>query len=195
MAKVARQMVEEAGLDVNVLLEKLIAAAGAEFTTFYYYTILRVGAIGMEGEGLKEIIEDARIEDRNHFEALTPRIYELGGELPRDIRKFADIAGCPDAYLPDSLAGGKTPSGPSTTDLLNVLVEAERCAVRTYTDICNYTAGKDHRTYDLALAILNEEIEHEAWFSEFLGEGPSGHFRRGAPGDSPYVRRFMTAGS
>jgi len=195
MAKVARQMVEEAGLDVNVLLEKLVAAAGAEFTTFYYYTILRVGAIGMEGEGLKEIIEDARIEDRNHFEALTPRIYELGGELPRDIRKFADIAGCPDAYLPDSLAGGKTPSGPSTTDLLNVLVEAERCAVRTYTDICNYTAGKDHRTYDLALAILNEEIEHEAWFSEFLGEGPSGHFRRGAPGDSPYVRRFMTAGS
>jgi ferritin-like protein len=39
---------------------------------------LRVNAIGFGGEGLKEIIEDARIEDRNHFEALTPRIYELG---------------------------------------------------------------------------------------------------------------------
>ena len=88
MGKVARQMVEEAGVDVAVLLDKLVAAAGAEFTTFYYYTILRVSAIGMEGEGLKEIIEDARIEDRNHFEALTPRIYELGGELPRDIRKL-----------------------------------------------------------------------------------------------------------
>ena len=152
MGKVARQMVEEAGVDVAVLLDKLVAAAGAEFTTFYYYTILRVSATGMEGEGLKEIIEDARIEDRNHFEALTPRIYELGGELPRDIRKFADIAGCPDAYLPDSLAGGLSPTGPSLQDLLTVLVEAERCAIRTYTDICNYTAGKDHRTYDLALA-------------------------------------------
>lgn len=193
MAKVARQMVEEAGIDVNVLLEKLVAAAGAEFTTFYYYTILRVAAIGPEGEGLKEIIEDARIEDRNHFEALTPRIYELGGELPRDIRAFADQAGCPDAYLPDSLAGGKTPTGDSFRDLLTVLVEAERCAVRTYTDICNYTAGKDHRTYDLSLAILHEEVEHEAWFSEFLGEGPSGHFRRGTPGESPYVSRFMSA--
>ncbi len=195
MGKVARQMVEEAGVDVAVLLDKLVAAAGAEFTTFYYYTILRVSAVGMEGEGLKEIIEDARIEDRNHFEALTPRIYELGGELPRDIRKFADQAGCPDAYLPDSLAGVKTPTGPSLQDLLTVLVEAERCAIRTYTDICNYTAAKDHRTYELSLAILNEEVEHEAWFSEFLGEGPSGHFRRGAPGDSPYVARFMTAGS
>ncbi len=193
MGKVARQMVEDAGLDVKVLLDKLIAAAGAEFTTFYYYTILRVAAIGMEGEGLKEIIEDARIEDRNHFEALFPRIYELGGELPRDIRTFADVAGCPDAYLPDSLAGGRAPTGDSLRDLLTVLVEAERCAVRCYTDLCNFTAGKDHRTYELSLAILNEEVEHEAWFSEFLGEGPSGHFRRGAPGDSPYVTRFMTA--
>lgn len=52
------------------------------------------------------------------------------------------------------------------------------------------TAGKDHRTYDLALAILNEEIEHESWFSEFLGEGPSGHFlRRGET--SPFVGKFM----
>ena len=209
MGRVAREMVEQAGLDVNVLLDKLVAAAGAEFTTFYYYTLLRVNAIGLDGEGMKEIIEDARIEDRNHFDALVPRLYELGGKLPDDIRTFADIAGCPDAYLPDSLGGAtadrKAPSastamgayppmgGNAVNDLLTVLVEAERCAIRTYTDICNYTAGKDHRTYELSLAILNEEVEHESWFSEFLGEGPSGHFRRGAPGHSPYVSKFMTA--
>ncbi len=185
MGKVARQVVEQAGIDVNGLLDKLVRAAAAEFTTFYYYTILRVNAIGFEGEGLKEIIEDARIEDRNHFEALTPRIYELGGALPRDIRKFADVAGCPDAYLPSN------PQDPKA--LLNVLVEAERCAIRVYTEICGMTAGKDPRTYELATAILQEEVEHEAWFSEFLGEGPSGHFRRGRPGASPYVRRFLTA--
>jgi ferritin-like protein len=74
-----------------------------------------------------------------------------------------------------------------------VLVEAERCAIRTYTEIRNMTFGKDHRTYEVASAILHEEVEHEAWFSEYLGEGPSGHFRGGALGASPYVRRFMTA--
>ena len=42
--------------------------------------------------------------------------------------------------------------------------------IKGYTAICNLTAGKDHRTYALSLAILHEEIEHEAWFSEFLGE-------------------------
>jgi ferritin-like protein len=79
--------------------------------------------------------------------------------------------------------------------LLEVLVEAERCAVRVYSEICEMTAGKDPRTYELSAAILNEEIEHEAWFSEFLGEGPSGHFRRGAPGESPYVSRFLVVPS
>ncbi len=185
MGKVARQVVEQAGVDVKVLVDKLVRAAGAEFTTFYYYTILRVNSIGFDGEGLKEIIEDARIEDRNHFEALAPRIYELGGALPRDIRQFADIAGCPDAYLPSNPRDMKA--------MLAVLVEAERCAIRTYNEICNMTFGKDHRTYDLALAILHEEVEHESWFSEYLGEGPSGHFRRGAPGTSPFARRFMSA--
>ena len=59
--------------------------------------------------------------------------------------------------------------------MLKVLVNAERCAVKGYAELCNMTAGKDHRTYELSLAILNEEVEHESWFSEFLGEGPSGH--------------------
>ncbi len=183
MGKVAREVVEKAGVNIDELLKKLVRAASAEFTTYYYYTILRVNSIGFEGEGLKEIIEDARIEDRNHFEALTPRIYELGGALPRDIRDFAKDAACPDAYLP------KDPK--NMQEMLKVLVEAERCAIRVYTEICHMTFGKDYRTYDLSLGILHEEIEHEAWFSEYLGEGPSGHFRRGAPGESPYTSRFL----
>jgi ferritin-like protein len=125
--------------------------------------ILRVNLIGLEGEGIKEIAEAARIEDRNHFEALVPRIYELGGKLPGSMKDFHDVSACPPAGLP------KDPT--KTVDMLKVLVEAERCAVRGYTHI-------------------NEEIEHESWFSEFLGEGPSGHFmRRGET--SPFVGKFL----
>jgi ferritin-like protein len=175
-------MVEQAGVDVDQLLELLVQNASAELTTFYYYTILRVNLIGLEGEGIKEIAETARIEDRNHFEALVPRIYELGGALPGDMKTFHDISACPPASLPDKANDAES--------LLKVLVEAERCAVRGYSHICSLTAGKDHRTYDLALAILHEEVEHESWFSEFLGEGPSGHFlRRGET--SPFVSKFM----
>ncbi len=182
MARVAREMVEKAGVNLDQLVELLVKNASAELTTFYYYTILRVNLIGLEGEGIKEIAEVARIEDRNHFEALVPRIYELGGKLPSNMKDFHDLSACPPAGLP------KDPTKPM--DILKVLVEAERCAVRGYSHICNMTAGKDHRTYDLSLAILNEEIEHESWFSEFLGEGPSGHFmRRGET--SPFVGKFL----
>lgn len=182
MAKVAIEMVKKAGVDVDTLLNLLVKNAAAELTTYYYYTILRANLIGLEGEGVKEIAETARIEDRNHFEALVPRIYELGGKLPDCMKDFHDISACPPANLP------KDPN--NTLEIIKVLVEAERCAVRGYTQICDMTAGKDHRTYDLALAILNEEIEHESWFSEFLGEGPSGHFlRRGET--SPFVSKFL----
>jgi ferritin-like protein len=176
-------MVEEAGVDVDELLKLLVANAAAELTTFYYYTILRVNLIGMDGEGLKEITEDARIEDRNHFEALVPRIYELGGKLPDDMNAFHDMSACPPARLPKDPTDAKA--------IVEVLLKAEQCAVQGYTQICHLTAGKDHRTYELALAILNEEIEHEAWFAEFLGQGPSGHFRRREVGESPFVSKFL----
>jgi ferritin-like protein len=136
-------------------------------------------------EDYKEICEDARLEDRAHFEFITPRIYELGGSIPRDIREFADRAGCPDAYLPDD---------PTPTNILTTLLEAERCAIRTWSEICDLTLGKDPRTYDMASRILQEEIEHEAWFIELLSRErdgvarPSGHFRRGTPGEAPYSK-------
>ena len=183
MALVSRQLVEKAGVNVEELVDLLVRNAAAELTTFYYYTLLRVNLIGMEGEGLKGITEDARIEDRNHFEALVPRIYELGGRLPDDMKAFHDLSACPSASLPKDPTDVKA--------ILEVLLKAEQCAVRGYTHICNITAGKDHRTYELALAILNEEIEHEAWFAEFLAQGPSGHFRRREVGESPFVSKFL----
>jgi ferritin-like protein len=205
--RVGVEAIEARGVDVRELLDKLVDAAGAEFTTYYDYTILRMNLAGKED--YKEICEDARLEDRSHFELITPRIYELGGQLPADIRTFADRAGCPDAYLPgysgvteegvervEEIQAG----GVKAEDILRVLLEAERCAIRTWSEICDLTFGKDPRTYDMAARILNEEVEHEAWFIELLSmerdgvSRPSGHFRRGEPGDAPYSKntRFYT---
>jgi ferritin-like protein len=205
--RVGVEAIEARGVNVQELIEKLIDAAGAEFTTYYYYTILRMNLAGKED--YKEICEDARLEDRSHFELITPRIYELGGQLPADIRTFADRAGCPDAYLPGysgvteegvERAEEIQTEGVKAEDILQVLLEAERCAIRTWSEVCDLTFGKDPRTYDMAARILNEEVEHEAWFIELLSmerdgvSRPSGHFRRGEPGDAPYSKntRFYT---
>ena len=181
--RVGIEQIRMRGVDVDQLRETLIDAAGAEFTTYYYYTILRMYLAG--NEDYKEICEDARLEDRAHFELITPRIYELGGSLPRDIREFADRAGCPDAFLPGD---------PTPVNILTTLLEAERCAIRTWSEVCDMTFGKDPRTYDMAARILQEEVEHEAWFIELLSKerdgkvNPSGHFRRGNPGEAPYSK-------
>lgn len=181
--RVGVEQLEARGVNVEELREKLIDAAGAEFTTYYYYTVLRMYLAG--NEDYKEICEDARLEDRAHFELITPRIYELGGSLPTDIRDFADRASCADAYLPKN---------PTAAGILEVLLEAERCAIRTWSEVCDLTFGKDPRTYDMASRILQEEVEHEAWFIELVSKErdgvirPSGHFRRGEPGDAPYSK-------
>lgn len=194
--RVGVEVLEARGVDVDALREKLIDAASSEFTTYYYYTIMRMYLAG--NEDYKEICEDARLEDRAHFELITPRIYELGGSLPYDIRRFADRSGCPDAYLPGTNNGTSAPSatGPTAAEILEVLLEAERCAIRCWSEVCDLTLGKDPRTYDMAARILNEEIEHEAWFIELLSmerDGvvrPSGHFRSGQPGEAAYSRNM-----
>lgn len=81
-------------------------------------------------------------------------------------------------------------AGEPARDLLTVLLESARCGIRTYTGICDLTAGKDFRTHNLADAILNEKIEHEAWLKEFLGDGEGGKFHRGFRGRAPYVSHF-----
>jgi ferritin-like protein len=178
--RVGMETIRERGGDPEEIREKLIDAIGAEFTTYYYYTNLRTHLAG--NEDYKEITEDARLEDRAHFELVMPRVYELGGTLPNDIRDFADRASCPDADLPED---------PSPENILEVLLEAERCAIRTWSEVCDMTRECDPRTYDMAQRILQEEIDHEAWFIELLsmerdGEvNPAGHFVRGEPGDAP----------
>ena len=169
------EVIEKAGINVEKLIDKLARGVASELMTYYYYTILRMHLTGLEGEGLKEIAEDAGIEDRMHFELMTPRLYELGGRLPNDIRKFADMAGCPNPFLPDNWEDPKS--------ILKVLLNAEQCAIRVWSEVCEMTIGRDPRTCGLAQRILTEEVEHESWFLELLYGRPSGHFRRSFPGE------------
>ncbi|WP_122090506.1 DNA protection during starvation protein [Halalkalicoccus subterraneus] len=178
--RVGMEVIRERGGEPEEIRETLIDAIGAEFSTYYYYTNLRTHLAG--NEDYKEITEDARLEDRAHFELVMPRVYELDGKIPEDITDFMDRASCPHAELPED---------PQPENILEVLLEAERCAIRTWSEVCDMTQGCDPRTYDMAQRILQEEMDHEAWFIELLsmerdGEvNPAGHFVRGEPGEAP----------
>jgi ferritin-like protein len=49
-----------AGVEVDKLVDMLVRNTAPELATCYFHTILRVNLIGLQGEGLKEITEDAR---------------------------------------------------------------------------------------------------------------------------------------
>lgn len=116
-------------------------------------------------------------------------VYE-GADLSILVRDFRELKPPANDRSCSTGNSGRRALDCSLEAILTILVEAERCVVRGYTNICNITVGKDHRTHDLSQAIFNEEVEHESWFSEFLGEGPSGHFlRRGET--SPFVSKFL----
>ncbi|NMJ86534.1 MAG: DNA protection protein DPS [Thaumarchaeota archaeon] len=174
-------ILKQNGVDIDELLKQLVYNASVEFTAFYYFTNLRAHCTGVEGESIKGVIEDARLEDLSHFESCLSRIYEIGGILPNDAQEFIRMSGCEFLQLP-----------PNKTDIKEILKKclvAEQGAIVNWNKVCNMIYDKDPTTYDLAKDILREEIEHEAWFLELLYGRPSGHMRRKFAGERPHTRK------
>lgn len=179
-------VLEQNGLDVDELVRQLVVNSSVEFTAYYYFTLLRANCTGLDGEGIKGVIEDARLEDLSHFESCIERIYQLGGSLPRDATNYIRMSGCEFLQL--------QADGP--TDLKAILercLKAEQGAIVNWNKVCQMTHGKDPATYDIAKDILAEEIEHESWFLELLHGRPSGHMRRRYSGERPHTRRHSRA--
>ena len=145
------EVLKKNGIDVDKLIKELVTNASVEFTAYYYFTLLRANCTGMEGEGIKGVIEDARLEDLSHFESCIERIYQLGGSLPKDATDFIKMSGCEFLQLP-----------PNPTDIKAILekcLKAEQGAIVNWDRVCQMTSGKDPVTFDIAKDILAEEIE------------------------------------
>jgi ferritin-like protein len=179
------KILEQNGVNIKELINALVYNASVEFTAYYYFTNLRAHCTGMEGEGLKGVIEDARLEDLSHFESCLSRIYELGGTLPINAQDFIKMSGCEFLQLPTNPTDTKA--------ILEKCLKAEQGAIVNWNKVCKMTNGKDPATYDVAKDILREEIEHEAWFLELLYGRPSGHMRRKYPGERPHTQKHSRA--
>lgn len=182
MSRIARELLDRAGVDVDVLIQELTAAARTKVIAHYRYTILHASLAGVADKALLEVLMDVRTEHGNHFDALVTRIYELDGRLPDDLGVFTTA----DTSTEDLLSlVGESPDA-----LVNALLGSGWRTAPTCTRLRELTRGKDHRTHRLAEAILFEESEHEAWFHEFLGTGSPARFQRGFRGRSPYLSRL-----
>lgn len=143
--------VQIANLNVEELIKSLNEALAEEWLAFYQYW---VGARIMEGPMRSEVEPELLLhaqQELNHAVLVVQRIIQLGGTPILDPKEWFNHAKC--AY--------EAPTDPYIEEILNQNLNGERCAISRYQSIADMTNGKDYSTYQMAVTILNEEIEHE----------------------------------
>lgn len=152
--------VQIANLNVEELIKNLNEALSEEWLAFYQYW---VGARVMEGPMRSEVEPELLLhaqQELNHAVLVVQRIIQLGGTPILDPKEWFEHAKC--AY--------ESPKDPYIEEILKQNLSGERCAISRYQSIADMTNGKDYSTYQMAVTILNEEIEHEedieAWIKD-----------------------------
>ncbi|MBW6458089.1 MAG: ferritin [FCB group bacterium] len=155
-----KQAIEILDLDVKKLIDMLNAALCEEWLAYYQYWI---GARVLEGPMRTEVEPELLIhanEELNHAVMVVDRITQLGGTPVLTPEEWTKWAGC--KY--------ETPSDPYVEVILKQNLDGERCAIRRYQQIADFTDGKDHATYQMAITILNDELEHEQEIEDWLND-------------------------
>lgn len=146
-----RQIIEERGIKLDELTTMLNKAFADEWLAYYQYWMGAKVAVGMPKEAVvAELLQHAADELR-HAGMVADRIIQLGGTPLLEPKFWYDETNC----------GYDTPSDPNVRVLLDQNIKGEQCAINAYKAIIDYTKDKDPVTYDMALQIMSDEIEHE----------------------------------
>ena len=139
------------GLDVSVLLKLLNQAYASEWLAYYQYWL---GAKVIKGPMKDAVAAELTLhatEELNHATLVSGRIIQLGGTPALSPRDWFELSPC--KY--------DAPSDPYVAVLLDQNIAGEQCAISTYKALMDATKDKDMVTYNLALTILTQEVEHE----------------------------------
>lgn len=155
-----KHAIKISNLDNEKLVQMLNEALAEEWLAYYQYW---VGARVMEGPMRSEIEPELLLhadQELNHAVLVIGRILQLGGTPLLNPSQWTKFAKC----------DYEEPIDPYVEEILNQNLRGERCAIQRYQDIAEFTNGKDHATYQMAITILNEELEHEedieAWLND-----------------------------
>jgi bacterioferritin len=155
-----KEAIKVATVDLDKLLAMLNAALSEEWLAYYQYWI---GARLMEGPMRSEVEPELLLhadQELGHALLVVNRIIQLGGTPVINPQDWTKLARCPyDA-----------PDDHYIEVILEQNLKGERCAIQRYEEIANFTSGKDHSTHQMAVTILNEELEHENDIEDWLND-------------------------
>jgi bacterioferritin len=142
---------EIVGMDVDQLLDMLNRAFASEWLAYYQYWL---GARVIKGPMKDAVAAELNLhatEELNHAVLLSGRIVQLGGTPVLDPKDWFALSPC--RYDP--------PADSFVAAILAQNIAGEQCAISAYKQLMDTTKDKDMVTYNLALTILQQEVEHE----------------------------------
>ena len=149
MGKVGRSIIQ--GIEVDEVIALLNRAYADEWLAYYQYFIEAKVVKGiMKDAAIAELIQHAADELR-HATMVADRIIQLGGTPLLHPKDWLEKANC--AY--------EAPTNPDVFKILEQAIGGERCAIGVYSKLVEITNGKDIVTYNMASAILADEVMHE----------------------------------
>lgn len=155
-----KEAIKVSTVDQEKLLKMLNSALSEEWMAYYQYWI---GARVMEGPMRSEVEAELLLhadEELSHALLLVNRIIQLRGTPVLSPVEWAKLADCP--Y--------EEPKDTYIERILEQNLRSERCAIARYQNLADYTLGKDHVTYQMAVTILNQEMEHENDIEDWITE-------------------------
>ncbi len=139
------------GMDVEDLLRMLNQAYASEWLAYYQYWL---GARLIKGPMKDAVAAELTLhatEELNHAVLVSSRIIQLGGTPVLSPQGWGSMSPC--AY--------DAPEDPYVAVLLDQNIAGEQCAITLYKGLMDATKDKDMVTYNMALTILEQEVEHE----------------------------------
>ncbi len=139
------------GMDVDELIGLLNRAYADEWLAHYQYWLGAKLVKGpMKDNAITELMEHAADELR-HADMVAQRIIQLGGDPVLEPKAWYDHSNC----------GYDPPEDAYIRVLLEQNIKGEQCAIEVYEALMQKTKDADPITHELALQILNDEVEHE----------------------------------
>jgi len=148
MGKRGREIV---GMDVDELIGMLNQAYASEWLAYYQYWL---GAKLIKGPMKDAVAAELNLhatEELAHSVLVANRIVQLGGTPVLSPEGWGKVSPC--KY--------DAPADPYVAVLLDQNIAGEQCAISTYKSLMDATKDKDMVTYNMALNILEQEVEHE----------------------------------
>jgi bacterioferritin len=139
------------GMKVEEVIEMLNKAFADEWLAYYQYWLgAKIVAGPMKDAVIAELMQHAT-EELAHADLVSNRIIQLGGTPVTSPKAWYDCTNC----------GYDAPDDPYVRAILNQNIKGEQCAIGVYQSMMQTTRDKDPVTHNMALTILEQEVEHE----------------------------------